>query len=160
MLKESVTINHSKFVFTENHGRRSAIFNYPLSKNSCASWFCLSCDTHRSTKHWRRDSAAFPSCSSIITQQKWKTRPTLWSNQLLSMASTKNCKVLQLFCAMLRSDQFWVTSSDTLKILWALQGGIVEHGISIMKRISSLNAHYRKKEVPTWAGRRTYRFLL
>ena len=68
--------------------------------------------------------------------------------------------VLQLFCAILRSDQFWVTSSDTLKILWALQGGIVEHGISIMKRISSLNAHYRKKEVLTWAGRRTYRFLL
>lgn len=100
MLKESVTINrwNFKFVFTENHGRRSAIFNYPLSKTVVPPDSACPVTPTGLTKHWRRGSAAFPSCSSIITQQKWKTRPTLWSNQLLSMASTKKCSIAAFLC--------------------------------------------------------------
>ena len=95
MLKESgiyKSWGNFKFVFIENHGKSlTVISNHLYQKElSCLILLVL---WHPQVSQSTDGGTWWLShpCSSIITQQKWKTQPTFWPNQLLPVTRTKKC---------------------------------------------------------------------
>lgn len=95
--------------------------------------------------------------NAITTQQKWKTQPTFWPNQLLQMASTKKCSFAAFLSCVeewpVLGHKFWHTDLVSLSRDCETQNALT-------KRMSFLKCTLEKKEALTWAGRWTHGFLL
>lgn len=98
------------FLFIENHRSLTAIFNSPLKKKLCLLILVVPWHQHVLQSNEGRTQWLSCPCSSITTQQKWKTQSTFWPNQLLQMANKKMqvCSFYEL-C--------WATTSSGSQVL-------------------------------------------